>query len=255
MSVWGKVIGGVAGFALGGPLGAILGTVAGHAVDKIRAEEAAAAYGAIPGGAENAQRQAAFTTAIIVLSAKMAKADGQVTREEVDAFKAVFQIPPHEMAAVGQVFDEAKQDAGGFEPYAEQISQLFQHQPQVMEELIGALFHIAMADGVFHPGEEAYLKRVALIFGFTEHEFDRLKAIHLQGIGGEDEADPYAILDVAHDATDDEIKKVYRKLVVENHPDKLTAQGLPQEFIDLANEKLATINAAYDRIQKQRGFS
>ena len=255
MSVWGKVIGGVAGFALGGPLGAILGTVAGHAVDKIRAEEAAAAYGAVPGGADNARRQAAFTTAIIVLAAKMAKADGQVTRDEVDAFKAVFQIPAHEMAAVGQVFDRAKRDARGFEPYAEQISELFRHQPQVMEELIGALFHIAMADGVFHPGEEAYLKRVALIFGFTGHEFERLKAIHTQGFGGPEEADPYAVLDLPHDAPDDDIKKAYRKLVVENHPDKLTAQGLPQEFIDLANEKLATINAAYDRIRKQRGFN
>ncbi len=260
MSIWGKVIGGVTGFALGGPLGAILGTVAGHAVDKIRAQEAAdgtieGGPGGFKEGLENAKRQAAFTTAIIVLAAKMAKADGQVTRDEVAAFKAIFQIPPNEMKIVGRIFDEAKKDATGFEPYAEQIADLFRHQPAVMEELIGALFHIAMADGIFHPGEEAFLKRVTLIFGFTEHEYERLKAIHLQGHGGEKEADPYAILDVAHDATDAEVKSTYRKLVRENHPDKLMAEGLPQEFIDLANEKLATINAAYDRIQKQRGFT
>ena len=260
MSIWGKVIGGVTGFALGGPVGAILGTVAGHAVDKIRAQEAAdgtieGGPGGFKEGLENAKRQAAFTTAIIVLAAKMAKADGQVTVDEVAAFKAIFQIPPNEMKIVGRIFDEAKKDATGFEPYAEQIADLFRHQPAVMEELIGALFHIAMADGIFHPGEEAFLKRVTLIFGFTEHEYERLKAIHLQGHGGEKEADPYAILDVAHDATDAEVKSTYRKLVRENHPDKLMAEGLPQEFIDLANEKLATINAAYDRIQKQRGFT
>ena len=115
MSIWGKVIGGFAGFAMGGPLGLIMGTVAGHAYDKMKAGDA----GRID---DNVNRQVAFTTTVIVLSAKMAKADGRVTRAEVDAFKELFHIPPDEMKNVGRLFNEAKKDAQDFEPYAEQIS-------------------------------------------------------------------------------------------------------------------------------------
>ncbi|MBT3304929.1 MAG: molecular chaperone DjiA, partial [Alphaproteobacteria bacterium] len=121
MSIWGKIIGGVGGFAMGGPLGALMGAVAGHAYDKMKDGGAGTVAG------DNAAQQVAFTTAIIVLSAKMAKADGKVTREEVDAFKELFNIPPDEMKNVGRLFDEAKKDARGFEPYAEQIAMLFAH--------------------------------------------------------------------------------------------------------------------------------
>lgn len=244
MSIWGKVIGGVAGFAMGGPFGAILGAVAGHHVDKMRGG------GGISGADMNA-RQVAFTTAVIVLSAKMAKADGVVTRDEVDAFKQLFQIPPDEIESVGRLFDEAKQEASGFEPYAEQIAMMFAREPVVLEELLGGLFHIAKADGVIHPDEIKFLRMTAMIFGFTEHEFERLKTIH---IGVEGETDPYEVLGLTPQATDAEIKSTYRKLIRENHPDTLIAKGVPQEFIDLANEKMATINAAYDRVEKQRGL-
>ncbi|MBC8338144.1 MAG: co-chaperone DjlA [Rhodospirillales bacterium] len=249
MSIWGKVIGGVGGFAIGGPLGAIMGAVAGHAYDKMKA-----------GGSEtftddNAARQVAFTTAIIVLSAKMAKADGQVTRDEVDAFKQLFSIPPDEMKNVGRLFDEAKRDSKGFEPYAEQISMLFAHEPMVLEELMGGLFHIARADGSIHPEEQKFLRKTALIFGFTETEFERLKAIHMGQAGREKkEADPYQVLGMSRDVSDTEVKKAYRKLIRENHPDTLIAKGMPQEFIDVANEKMAAINAAYDLIEKERGL-
>ena len=247
MSVWGKVIGGVAGFALGGPLGAIMGTVAGHAYDKMKAGDA----GRID---DNVTRQVAFTTAIIVLSAKMAKADGHVTREEVDAFKELFHIPADEMNNVGRLFDEAKKDAQDFEPYAEQISMMFAHQPAVMEELLGGLFHIARADGVIHPKELEFLRKATLIFGFSELQFERLKAIHMGAAGGADEPDSYQVLGLSREASDDEIKKTYRVLIRENHPDTLIAQGMPQEFIDVANEKMAAINAAYDVIEKERGL-
>lgn len=247
MSIWGKVIGGVAGFALGGPLGAIMGTVAGHAYDKMKAGDA----GRID---DNVNRQVAFTTAVIVLSAKMAKADGQVTRAEVDAFRELFHIPPDEMKNVGRLFDEAKKDAQGFEPYAEQISMMFAHQPAVMEELLGGLFHISRADGVIHPKELEFLRKTALIFGFSEIQFERLKAIHMGDIGGADGADPYQVLGLSRQASEDEIKKTYRTLIRENHPDTLIAQGMPQEFIDVANEKMAAINAAYDVVEKERGL-
>ena len=241
MSIWGKVIGGMAGFALGGPLGAMLGAAAGHAVDRMRA-----------GGAATAEdRRLAFTIAVIVLSAKMAKADGHVTRDEIAAFKRVFHIPPDEMKDVGRLFDEARQDAGGFEPYAEQIAQLFAAEPALLEELLGGLFHIAMADGHLRPEELEYLRRVAAIFGFDARVFDRVRA----RLGKSEVEDPYTVLGLARGATDAELKRIYRKLSRENHPDSLMAQGMPQEFIDLANSKMAAINAAHDRIRKERGLA
>lgn len=245
MSIWGKVVGGMAGFAFGGPIGALLGAFAGHAVDKIRAEN----DGAEP---DTAARQVAFTIAVIVLSAKMAKADGTVSREEVDAFKQIFQIPPSEMKEVGRLFDEARREATGFEPYAQQISAMFAHDSQVLEDLLGGLFHIARADGVVHPAELDYLKRVAGIFGFNDAAFERIRASFQPEAQAADDA--YTVLGVAQDASDEEVKTTYRQLIRENHPDVLMAKGLPQDFVDLANEKMAAINAAYDRVAKERGL-
>ena len=249
MSIWGKIIGGVGGFALGGPLGGLMGAVAGHAYDKMKDGEIDSIAG------DTGAQQIAFTTAIIVLSAKMAKADGQVTREEVDTFKRLFNIPPDEMKNVGRLFNEAKQDAQGFEPYAEQIAMLFAHEPMVLEELLGALFHIARADGFFHPEENKLLRKTALIFSFSEYQYERLKAIHMGEVGRDEKAsDPYQILGLERDVSDATIKKTYRKLIRENHPDTLIAKGMPQEFIDVANEKMAAINAAYDLVEKDRGL-
>jgi len=251
MSIWGKVIGGVAGFALGGPLGALIGAVAGHAVDKIRAEaEGPMRLEGPEEGLGSAAKQVAFTIAVIVLGAKMAKADGVVSRAEVEAFKQVFHIPPQEMKNVARIFNQAKRDASGFEPYARQVARLFRDQPAMLEELLAGLFHIAKADGVVHPAELAYLRQVADIFGLDDHAFERVRGI----VVGPEEADPYEVIGVGRDATDAEIKSAYRKLIRENHPDTLISQGLPQEFIDLANEKMAGINAAYDRIEKERGL-
>lgn len=238
--IWGKIIGGVGGFALGGPLGALIGAVAGHAVDRLRSDD----------GAGDQVRQTAFTVAVIALSAKMAKADGQVTREEIDAFKEVFHVPPAEVKNVGRIFDMARKDASGFEPYARQVGRMFASNPAVLEELLDALFHIAKADKVMHPSELAYLKSVAEIFNFDEAEFDRIRAGHL----GADAADPYTVLGVDHNATEAEIRVAWRKLIRENHPDSLIAQGMPQDFIDVANDKMAAINGAWDTIQRQRGI-
>jgi len=243
MSIWGKVLGGAAGFALGGPLGALVGALAGHAVDRLRG-------GKREDGADGT-KQIAFTIGVIVLGAKMAKADGVVTKDEIAAFKRIFQVPPDEARNVGRIFNQARRDARGFEPYAKQLGRMFKDNPAVLEELLGALFHIAKADGEVHPAELDYLANVARIFGFGAAHFDRVKAEYM----GPDAADPYQILGVAREADDAAVKAAYRTLIRENHPDKLTAEGLPEEFIALANEKMAAINAAYDRIKKERDLT
>ena len=241
MSVWGKILGGAAGFAIGGPIGAILGAGAGHAVDKMRDSPREAPE-------DDATRRVAFTIGVIVLGAKMAKADGVVTKDEIGAFKEVFHIPQEEMQNVGRLFNQARRDAHGFEPYAKQIGRLFRHNPAVLEELIQGLFHIARADRKITQDELDYLQKVAEIFGFDEDDWARIRASNM----GPDDSDPFQILGVSHEASDQEIKAAHRRLVLENHPDKLVAEGLPQEFVDLANEKLAIINAAYDRVRERR---
>jgi DnaJ like chaperone protein len=246
MTIWGKIIGGAAGFALGGPLGALIGALAGHAVDRMSGMGLQPGSGA-PG---DGTRQVAFTIAVIALGAKMAKADGVVTRDEVAAFKQVFRIPPEEAKNVARVFDLAKKDARGFEPYAQQVARLFRDQPAVLEELLHCLFLIARADGHYHDAEKAYLRSVATIFGFDAAGFARLEAEYF----GPDKADPYTILGVGHDAAPDAIKAAYRRLIRENHPDKLIADGLPEEFVDAATDRMAAINDAYDRVCKQRGI-
>jgi DnaJ like chaperone protein len=243
MSIWGKIIGATTGFAVGGPIGALVGGLAGHVYDRHRAR------GDEEGG--DATKQIAFTIGVIALGAKMAKADGQVTADEVQAFKEVFQIPPDEMKNVARVFDLARKDARGYEIYAHQIAGLFKENPRVLEDLVDGLFHIAKADNIMHPAELECLENVSRIFGFDANEFARIKEAHL----GPDQADPYQVLGISRDASNDDIKKVYRRLIREHHPDALIAQGVPEEFVQVANDKLAAINVAYDRIEKERGLA
>ena len=242
MSVWGKILGGVAGLTVGGPIGLLVGAIGGHFVDKMRSEQE-------PPDPEQQKKSVGFTIAIIVLGAKMAKADGHVTRDEVNAFKQVFKVPEEEMKNVSRVFNQARKDARGFEPYAEQMAGMFKTAPEVLEELLWCLTYIAKADGVIHPGEMEFLRKVSEIFGFDTATFERVTALQLEG----DDADPYAVLGIDPDADDDAVKAAHRKLVVEYHPDKLIAKGMPEEFITAANERLAKINAAYDKIRKLRG--
>lgn len=240
MSIWGKIIGGAAGFAIGGPLGALIGAVAGHAVDRARARTEPA----------DATKSIAFTIAVIALGAKMAKADGAVTRIEIDAFKRVFRVPPDEVANVAKVFDQARRDSRGFEPYARQIAGMFADTPEVLEELLYCLVYIARADGAIHPDEDAYLRAVADIFGLDDAAFERVTAIREKP----GEADPYKVLGVDRKISDEALKSSYRKLVRENHPDRLMSEGMPEEFVELANQKLAAINAAYDMVAAERGL-
>ncbi len=251
MSIWGKILGGAAGFAIGGPLGALIGVAAGYAVDRgVESGFAGSLLGLC--GPADATKSVAFTIGVIALSAKMARADGVVKRVEVDTFNRLFRVPPEELPNVGRVFDLARKDSHGFEEYARQIAALFEDRHAVLEELLDSLLMIAEADDELHETEVAYLREVARIFGFADADFERILAGH-HVAGTSDGTDPYGVLGVSRKATDEEIKAAHRRLVREHHPDVLIAQGLPQEFVDLATQKIAAINAAYDRIGKERG--
>src|SRR4051812_9675467 len=237
MSIWGKISGGAAGLLAGGPVGAALGALAGH----LLVDRPASA----PGGP--ADPGIAFTIAIIALGAKMAKADGVVTGDEEEAFRQYFRVPPSDEANVRRIFRLARQDTAGFETYARQVASIYRDNPAVLEDILDGLFEIAKADGILHPGELAFLERVAEIFGFAPNEFRRIRASHFP-----DREDPYLILGVTHDASEEEIRHTYRLLVRENHPDSLIARGVPAEFVKLANDKLAAINIAYEKIESER---
>ncbi|WP_207458309.1 TerB family tellurite resistance protein [Azospirillum sp. SYSU D00513] len=244
MSIWGKILGGAAGFTLGGPLGALVGAVTGHAVDRHT-------DGGNDSNGGDPTQSVAFTIGVIALSAKMARADGVVKRVEVNTFKRLFQVPPEELDHVGRVFDLARRSTHGFEVYARQIAALFEDRHAVLEELLDSLLAIAEADDELHEVEAGYLREVARIFGFGDADFDRILAGH-HIAGTPDENDPYHLLGVTRADPDDAIKAAHRRLVREHHPDRLIAQGMPQEFIDLTTRKVAAINAAYDRIQQDR---
>lgn len=235
MSIWGKIAGAGVGLAVGGPLGALLGAVAGHVVIDRALEDS----------------EVVFTVALIALSAKMAKADGEVMDSEIRAFEEIFKIPPGEAKNVARVYKVAQQDVAGFEAYARQVARIYRGKPAILEDVMDALFHIAKADGHLHPQELEYLRTVADIFGFSEIEFARIRASHL----GQEKGDPYLVLGITPDISDEDLKKAYRRLVRENHPDTLIARGVPAELVTIANEKLAAINVAYDRIVKARGIA
>lgn len=253
MSIWGKIVGGAAGFAIGGPIGALLGGLAGHAVDALR-DDLRSVEPPPPEGPHHgterpqATRQIAFTIGVIALGAKMAKADGLVTPDEIRAFREVFHVPPDELKNVGRIFDLARRDARGYEPYARQLGQMFRRHTAVLEELLDGLFHIARADGKVGAAELAYLEDVARLFGFEAAEWSRIRASQI----GDAADDPYGILGVDPAADLETIKRAHRALVREHHPDRLVAQGLPPEFIEVATEKLAKINAAWDEVRKRR---
>ena len=243
MSIWSTILGGAAGFAFGGPIGALMGAAAVHFAGKASRGQMGAQMGA-------SEQQAIFAAGFIALCAKMAKADGVVTRDEVNVFKKAFHVSPSEAKRVGWFFDQAKQEVAGYDAYATQLYGQFHNQPAVLEQVIDLLFHIAMADGIMHPAEMTYLRNVARIFRISDGDFSRIYESHT----GPDQSDPYTILGLDHQASDSEIKSTYRKLIKEHHPDLLMAQGVPKELIDVANDKLATINDAYDKISKARGI-
>jgi len=195
------------------------------------------------------ENDVAFTIGVIALSAKMAKADGIVSPMEVAAFKRVFQSSPADASQVARIFNLAKQDVAGYQTYADQIASLLKDDKKLRQDVLEGLMHVATADGGMHPREDTFLRDVAQRFGFSESEYRFFRARFVA-----DNNNPYDVLKLSPAASIDEIRSQYRKLVSDNHPDKLMGRGVPPEFVDIATRKLAAINAAYDAIAKERGL-
>ncbi|AVW90412.1 molecular chaperone DjiA [Celeribacter baekdonensis] len=194
------------------------------------------------------ERRVGFAIGVIALGAKMAKADGLVTRDEVTAFREVFQIAKEDEAAAARVFNLARQDVAGFEDYAKSVKKMYGSDCRPLMDLLDGLFHIAMADGEYHPGEDAFLTRVAEIFDVNDRAFRAMRARYVPDAL----RDPYDVLGVAPDAPLSDIKLAYRTLVRETHPDRMIARGVPEEALQLANDRMSEINAAWDEISAER---
>ncbi len=257
MGYWGKILGGAAGLVMGGPFGAVMGAALGHAAD-----QGAVPRLRLPGmfGLNQARiaamlggRDQIFAIGVVVLSAKLAKCDGAVVREEIDAFKRQFRIPPEAVRDVGRMFDAARDSNEGFEPYATKLGDAFMDTPGVLEDVLAALFVIARADKPINGREVDFLQRVHAQLGLGPMAWDRARGAAPR-FRPEPTDDAYAVLGVARTATDDEVRAAWKALVRANHPDSLASRGVPKEFIASATDKVAGINAAWDRIKRERGL-
>ena len=213
MSIWGKIIGGTAGFALGGPIGAILGVMVGGSFDRKSNQFSNNKK------ISNENKQSIFAISIIILSAKIAKADGKVTKDEIYAFRDKFKIPENEMSEVGKIFNEAKKNIEGYEQIANQVGALFSDNKIILEELLNNLFYIAESDGNTSTQEIKVLKSISKSFGLSENDFQRIFHARLNN----KESDPYKILSVSRDDDNATIRKRWIELNKEHHPDKLVA--------------------------------
>lgn len=224
MSIWSRIAEALSALASGEGLSAVF--------DKLRSPP---------------ERSVAFAIAVIALGAKMAKADGHVTRDEVTAFREVFDITVQDEAGAARVFNLARTDVAGFETYATRIHEMFRGDPCTLMDLMEGLFHIAMADGFYHPNEDAFLERVADIFEVSPNDFKGLRARFVPDA----ERDPYAVLGLSRDMALDEMRKIWRKLVRDNHPDAMMARGVPKEAVLMAEKRMSDINRAWDDIRKE----
>ena len=238
MSIWGSLIGGMVGFSLAGPFGMLLGSLIGGKIS--RARSASGNFGTF------AQPQQIFALSLIVLSAKLSKADGQVSKEELIAVKNKLKIPENEIEQVGKIFNKAKQESTGYEPYAQQIAQIYKNNPNVLEEVINILFYIAEADGNVSKSELNMMQHIAQIFGLNQVQFNAIK----ESRKSSDKLNPYIVLESKPEENLQTIRKKYLQLSKEHHPDLLISKGVPQEVIAESKKKMRAINSAWDQVQK-----
>ena len=237
MSIWGSLLGGVIGFSFGGPFGALLGSFLGGKISRLNSSKTI-------GNQQNSQE--VFALSLIILSAKLSKADGHVSKEELIAVKDKFQIPDSEIDQVAKIFNKAKDESTGYEPYAKQIAEIFRGNLNVLEEVINILFYIAEADGHVSNDEETMIANIAYIFGLSQKQYQSIKESRKTS----DKLNPYIVLE--SQPTDDlkTIRKNYIKLSKEHHPDLLISKGVPVEVINESKNKMRSINAAWDQVQK-----
>ena len=238
MSIWGSLIGGMVGLSLGGPFGMLLGSIIGGKIS--RAKSGARNFGAF------AQPQQVFALSLIVLSAKLSKADGQVSKEELVAVRDKLKIPENEIEQVGKIFNKAKEESSGYEPYAQQISQIYKNNLNVLEEVINILFYIAESDGNVSRSELDMIQRIAQIFGLNQSQFNSIKESRKTS----GKLNPYIVLESKPEEDIQTIRKKYIKLSKEHHPDLLISKGVPKEVIEESKKKMRAINSAWDQIQK-----
>jgi DnaJ like chaperone protein len=237
MSIWGSLLGGVIGFSFGGPFGALLGSFLGGKISRLNSSKTI-------GNQQNSQE--VFALSLIILSAKLSKADGHVSKEELIAVKDKLQIPDSEIDQVAKIFNKAKDESTGYEPYAKQIAEIFRGNINVLEEVINILFYIAEADGHVSNDEETMIANIAYIFGLSQKQYQSIKESRKTS----DKLNPYIVLE--SQPTDDlkTIRKNYIKLSKEHHPDLLISKGVPVEVINESKNKMRSINAAWDQVQK-----
>ena len=238
MSIWGSLIGGMVGFSLGGPFGMLLGSLIGGKISRAKSGSA--------GFRSFAQPQQIFALSLIVLSAKLSKADGQVSKEELIAVKDKLKIPENEIEQVGKIFNKAKEESAGYEPYAKQIAQIYQGNLNVLEEVINILFYIAEADGNVSQSELRMIEHIAQIFGINQSQFNSIK----ESRKSSDKLNPYIVLNSSPNEELSSIRKKYIQLSKENHPDILISKGVPSEVIEESKKKMRAVNSAWDQIQK-----
>ena len=239
MSIWGSLIGGMIGLSLGGPFGMLLGSLIGGKISRARS-------GTTGNFGSFAQPQQIFALSLIVLSAKLSKADGQVSKEELIAIKDKLKIPENEINNVGKIFNKAKEESAGYEPYAQQIAQIYKNNLNVLEEVINILFYIAESDGNTSQSELNMIQHIAQIFGLNQSQFNSIK----ESRKSSDKLNPYIVLESKPEENLQTIRKKYLKLSKEHHPDLLVSKGVPPEVIEESKKKMRAINSAWDQIQK-----
>ncbi len=247
MGWMGKLIGGTIGLVLGGPLGAVAGAAFGHAIDKNKYSSSFAR----PSGQQKAQMT--FFVGAFSMLAKLVQADGRVTDAEMSSIETIMlrdlHLDPVSRQTAVRIFNSALQSGESFDTFARQFYNEFYNQPQILELMLDILLKVAVSDGVFSREEERLLERAAEIFKFETYRYRTIKGKYVTH-----DSKAYSVLGVEKDSPVDEIKKAYRRLVSEYHPDKIAAKGLPEEFNKFAAEKFREIQEAYDTIRKERGF-
>lgn len=272
---WGKIIFGLIGFAIYSPWGIFWGVIAGHFLDMQRTDglfknpfKLGAIFATkkdwkklnpiIAASKSKEAKQVSFVQTMAALAAKVSKADGVVSPEEIKKFKEIFDIPADEFKLVSQTFNQAKKTAKGYERYAKQIKTLFSDNIDMLEEVIETLFKIASGDNAITIQELEIIRNISKIIGLTDKNFEFIKKQYFHEEAKENKTyipelqEAYQRLGVKETSSDKDISKAWKKLLAEHHPDKLIAGNAPQEYIDKATTKVAKINAAYEIIKKVR---